>query len=325
MKPDRKDNMDIPNIPGILDERTATRIKSWPHPNNRASEAGHPCVRFLVLARTDNDKKVLHDLALQRIFDEGNLHEDALLREMADAGLRIVEQQRTFEWPKFQLTGRVDGLLPINSDRLPLEIKSSSPNVFRAVIDMAPADMLTSKYSWIRKYPAQLLLYMLMQGVSTGVMIFKNKTTGEKCQKLFILDGPMLEYAESILKKLEAVNAHVAAGTKPEAKFIDDCKGCPFAKTACFVGMDYGPGIDMMTDPEIEGKLTRREELKPSRDEFEEIDKEIKDAFKGRTAVVGEWMIESKPYEMTSFEIPKEIKAQYAVKKPAFRTSIEKI
>ncbi len=317
--------MDIPNIPSILDEQTERRIKSWPHPNNRASEAGHPCVRFLVLARTDNDKKVLHDVGLQRIFDEGNLHEDAMLREMADAGLRIVEQQRTFEWSKFQLAGRVDGLLAVDGDRLPLEIKSSSPNVFRAIVDMTPSDMLTSKYSWIRKYPAQLLLYMLMQGVPTGVMIFKNKTTGEKCQKLFILDGPMLEYAELILKKLEAVNAHIAAGTKPEAKFIDDCKGCGFAKTACFVGRDYGPGIDIMTDPKIEEKLARREELKSSRDEFEELDKEIKEQFKGKTAVVGAWMIESKECQRKNYDIPSDIKKQYETITTYFRTSIERI
>lgn len=319
------DIQEIPDIPAILDAETAKRIKAWPHPTNRASEVGHPCVRFLVLSRTDNNLKELHDIGLQRIFDEGNLHEDSLIREMDHAGLRIVEQQRAFEWPKFQLTGRVDGLLAVNGDRIPIEIKSSSPNVFRAVIDMAPADMLTSKYSWIRKYPAQLLLYMLMQGVSSGVMIFKNKTTGEKCQKVFMLDGLMLEYAESILKKLEAVNAHIAAGTKPDPVFIDDCKGCPFAKTACFVGRDYGPGIDIREDPELEGKLTRREELKPLADEFDEIDKEVKEAFKGRTAVVGQFMIESKPYETTSYDIPKEIKSQYAVKKQAFRTSIEKL
>jgi hypothetical protein len=316
----------IPNIPEILDERAAKRIKSWPHVSNRASEAGHPCARFLVLARTDNDKRELHDIRLQRIFDLGNILEDAALREISEAGVRVVEQQRAFEWPKFQLTGRVDGLLSVNGTApIPLEIKSSSPNVLRAVADMAPSDMITSKYSWIRKYPAQLLMYMLFQNVEMGVMLFLNKLTWEKCWKLFILDGPMLDYAESILKKLEAVNAHIAAGTKPEAKFIDDCKGCPFAKTACFVGMDYGPGIDITTDPETEGKLARREELKPAADEFEDLDKEIKDAFKGRTAVVGAWMIESKPYEATSFDIPKEIKAQYAVKKQAFRTSIEKI
>jgi hypothetical protein len=316
---------DIPNIPALLDAETAKRIKSWPQNCNRASSAGHPCVRFLVLSRTSGELKELHDVGLQRIFDEGNLHEDSLMREMDHAGLHVIEQQRAYEWKKFQLTGRIDGKIGVNGSFVPLEIKSSSPNVFRAIVDMSPSEMLTSKFSWIRKYPAQILLYMLMEGVSMGIMVFKNKTTGEKCQKLFILDGPMLDYAETILKKLETVNGHIATGTIPDAVFIDECKGCAFAKTACFVGRDYGPGIDIADDPEIETKLSRREELAPARDEYEDLDKEIKERFKGKTAVVGAWMIESKECQRKNYDVPSDVKKQYERVTTYFRTSIERM
>jgi hypothetical protein len=81
-----------------------------------------------------------------------------------------------------------------------------------------------------------------------------------------------------------------------------------------------------MQDPELEAKLDRRGELELAAKEFEALDKEIKEGFKGRPgAVVGDWLIESKSYEMTAYEIPKEIKAQYAIKRPAYRTSIERI
>lgn len=315
----------IPDVPAALDAETSKRIKLYPHPRNRASEAGHPCERFLVLARTKNELRGLHDVGLQRVFDEGNLHEDAMLRAMAGAGLRIIEQQRPYEWPKFELTGRIDGKIGVNGTYVPLEIKSSSPNVFEALRETRPEDMVKSRYPWIRKYPAQILLYMLMEGVDTGLMIFKNKTSGETQQKIFELDGPALEYAEGVLKKLERVNAHVKAGTEPPAVFIDDCKGCGFCKTACFPGQDYGPGIDMLQDPELEVKLARRAELEAAAKEFEALDKEIKEGFRGKTAVVGEWVIESKPYETTSYDVPKEVKAQYAVKKQAYRTSIERL
>jgi hypothetical protein len=320
------DAHEIPNIPELLDAETAKRIKSWPQNSNRASSAGHPCVRFLVLSRTANHLRSLHDVGLQRIFDEGNLHEDALMREMQDAGIRTVEQQRAYEWKKFQLTGRIDAKIPVNGSFVPLEVKSCSPNVFPAIRELAPIDMLASRYPWIRKYPAQILLYMLMEGSEYGVMIFKNKTTGEKLQKVFRLEGAMLEYAESILQKLEAVNAHVAADTCPDAALIDDCKGCAFCKTACFPGADYGPGIDILQDPELETKLNRRAELEPASREFDALDKEIKDGFKGKPgSVVGDWIIESNPYETTTYEIPKDIKAGYAIKKQAFRTSIERL
>ena len=238
--------MDAPDIVAALDQRTASRIKQYAHPLNRASEAGHPCVRFLVLSRIATNLKTLHDVGLQRIFDEGNLHEDALMRELMDAGIRIVEQQRGYSWPKFQLSGRIDAKVGINGSFIPLEIKSCSPNVFRTVIDMAPGDMVKSKYPWLRKYPAQILLYMLMEGSEAGIMLFKNKTTGEKCQKLFILDDAMMEYAESILKKLEIVNMWVARNEAPPAERCSDCEGCGFAKTSCFVGQDYGPGFELV-------------------------------------------------------------------------------
>jgi hypothetical protein len=318
---------EIPNITEILDAETAKRIKSWPHPTNRASEAGHPCVRFLVLSRTSNELKALHDVGLQRIFDLGNLFEEYLLRQMAASGkLNVVEQQRAFEWPKFQLTGSVDGLLSVNGDRIPLEIKSSSPNVFRAVVDMAPVDMLKSKYSWIRKYPAQILLYMLMNNAEAGKMIFIDKTNGKTSEKIFTLDEPMLEYAESILKKLEAVNAHVAAGTCPDAALIDDCKGCAFCKTACFPGADYGPGIDIMQDPELEAKLDRRGELEAAAKEYEALDKELKDGFKGKPgAVVGNWMIESSRRERKGVDLPPELKKQYETSTEYYVTKIGRI
>jgi hypothetical protein len=322
---------DIPDIPALLDEQTSRRIKLFPHPRNRASEAGHPCERFLVLARTKNELRSLHDIGLQRIFDEGNLHEESMLREMDSAGFRIVEQQRPYEMHKVELAGRIDGKLTVRGHLdlqdflIPFEIKSCSPHIFPAIKDMATRDMIKSKYPWIRKYPAQILLYMLMEGSEFGIMVFKNKGTGEKSYKIFQLDGAMLEYTESVLKKLESVNAHIKAGTEPPAAFIDDCKGCPFCKTACFPGQDYGPGIDILQDPDLEAKLSRRAELESASKEFESLDKEIKEGFRGRTAVIGDWMIESKGYEMTSYEIPKEIKVQYAVKKEAFKTKIERL
>lgn len=326
------DAREIPNIPEILDGETAKRIKVFPHPNNRASEGGHPCVRFLVLSRISNSLRSLHDVGLQRIFDEGNLHEDALMRELQVAGLRIVEQQRAYEWPELQLTGRIDGKLGVNGSYIPLELKSCSANVFMEIRDIEPMAMLKSKHSWIRKYPAQILLYMLMEGSEYGLMVFKNKQTGEKAQKLFRLEGEALEYAESIMKKLDQVNTHVALKTAPEAALIDDCRGCAFAKTACFPGEDYGPGIDILKDPALVDKLERRAELEPLAKEFDALDKEVKDGdgkdvkgLRGRNVVVGPFIIESKPYETTAYEIPKDVKVQYAVKRQSFRVSIERI
>jgi hypothetical protein len=295
----------IPNIPAILDERTASRIKISPHAgSNRASEAAHPCVRFLVASRLHPEKKALHDLGLQRIFDEGHLHEDALLRDLAEAGLKIVEQQRPYEWTKFELTGRIDGKIAVDGAFIPLELKSCSPNVFKSLRDLPPEDMVKSKYPWVRRYPGQILLYMLMQEIDTGIIVFKNKQSGEKLQKIFTLDDSALDYAEAILKKLEEVNAHVKAGTEPPAEPIDDCKGCAFAHTLCFPDQDYGPGYEiMMADGELLAKLERRETIAEIAKEYRDIDEELKGFFKGRNAVIGGFVIESKEVERKAYTV----------------------
>jgi hypothetical protein len=310
-------DVDAPDIVAALDARTARRIKSYPHPQNRASEAGHPCVRFLVLSRIATKQKALHDVGLQRIFDEGNVHEAAVMRELEDAGIKVIEQQRSYEWRKFQLSGRIDAKIAVNGSFVPLEIKSCSPNIFPAIREMAPNQMVNSKYPWVRKYPAQLLTYMLMEGSETGIMLFKNKTSGEKCQKLFILDSEMMAYAETILKKLELVNEWVAKNDAPPAERIPDCEGCGFAKTSCFVGQDYGPGFELMMDAaEVEAKLERREALAQAAKEYDELDEEIKAQFKGRSAIVGGWKIESRPSERKEYIVQAQT---------TYRTSIERI
>ena len=317
--------MNVPNIISMLDAETARHIKSYPHPTNRASEAGHPCARFLVLSRLEPDKKALHDVGLQRIFDEGAVHEAALMRELQDAGLTLIEQQRYFSWPKFELTGRIDAKIAVNGSYLPLEIKSCSPHIFPAVKEMAPADLLTAKHSWLRKYPAQILLYMLMDGKDTGLMIFKNKTSGEKCMKVFGLTDPLLEYTETVLKKLEVVNGYVARGEIPPLEPCDECRGCGFEKTVCFPGRDYGPGYDFLTDTETEEKLIRWADLKPAAKEFEGLDEELKEQFKGKTAIVGDFMVESKEYQRKNYDVPADIKKPFERISTYWKTKIERL
>jgi CRISPR/Cas system-associated exonuclease Cas4 (RecB family) len=308
-----------------LDEATAKRIKIYPHPNNRASEAGHPCERFLVASRIKGNMKALHGVGLQRIFDEGRVHEAALLRELEDAGFEIKEQERPFEWAEFSLAGRIDGQIKTEDGLVPLELKSCSPNSFMAVKKMSALDFLRAKQSWLRKYPGQMLCYLMMSEKQEGIMLFKNKTSGEKHQVNFVLDDEALDYTESILQKLTRVNAHVKAGTLPDVVKSDDCKGCPFCSTLCFPGQEYGPGFSVMSDADLEEKLERREELAEAAGEYEDLDKEIKDSVKGKNLVVGHFIIESKESERRSVKIPDELKKQFEVVTKYWRVTIERV
>jgi hypothetical protein len=81
-------------------ESKSKKIELWPVSSNRASEMGHPCERYLVYLRTRGNERVLHDVGLQFVFDEGKVHEKAVLRDLEDAGIEVIEQQRPFEWKK---------------------------------------------------------------------------------------------------------------------------------------------------------------------------------------------------------------------------------
>lgn len=301
------------NIVEQVEKYLATKIRVSPHPLNRASEAAHPCERFLVLSRTKNELRSLPSIDLQRVFEEGNIHEQAVLRLLQDAGLRIQEQQRSFEWREYELSGHIDAMLvDENGRKFPLEIKSASPNAFLAVKKLKPLELIHSKYTWQRKYPGQLILYMLMSNSEVGILLFKNKVSGELFQMIFELNDEVLEYAEQIIQKLERVNKMVREGIEPPAQRCDECKGCPFEKTACFPGMDYGPGYDFIDEDGLLEKLNRWKELKDAAEEYAALDKEIKEALRGKNAIIGgRWLVETKSFVRTNYDIPKELKEQY--------------
>ena len=90
-------------------ESKEKKISSYPVHSNRASDLGNPCVRYHVYNRTRWAEKSLHNASLQSIFDLGNDFEAIVLKELAEAGVSIIEQQRSFEWKEYQITGHVDG------------------------------------------------------------------------------------------------------------------------------------------------------------------------------------------------------------------------
>src|SRR3990167_11025677 len=88
------------NIPEAVDATKQKKIKLYPCHTNRASNAGQECVRRLVYERVAWDKKILHDVGLQYIFDEGNRSEDITMQELNEAGIPIFEGQRHFKYDK---------------------------------------------------------------------------------------------------------------------------------------------------------------------------------------------------------------------------------
>lgn len=264
-----------------------SQIEQWPVRSNRASDLGHECLRYLVLNRTRWQEKTLHDTRLQAIFDEGNLHEKAVLRLLEDSGFNITEQQRAFEWKEYQITGHIDAKLVTNGQVIPLEIKSSSSFVWESLSDIK--DLYNGKYHYLRKYPAQMTSYLLMDEKSEGLFIFKNKQTGA------LKEIPMpVDYVlgAKLIRKAEAINKHVAEETIPEGISYDDqiCEDCGYVHI-CLPEVDRN-ALEIQTDPELEAKIERWFELKPNKSEYDKLDKEIKAQLKNQDKIViGNYMI----------------------------------
>ena len=325
----------------VLEAKQA-KVKQWPVNANRASELGHECLRYLVLLRTRWQEKTLHDARLQMIFDMGRMVEDLVCQDLRDAGFTIVEQQRPFSWAKYQITGSIDLKLAIElallqtdgippeikaqleqypNPVIPTEIKSAAPHPFESI--NCVADMIRHKYHYMRKYPAQLTLYLIMDGKEVGLFLFKNKSTGEIKEIWMQLD---YDFAESLVQKAELINKHVAEGTLPEPmEYNEDiCGSCGFVHI-CMPDR-IGKEVEVTDDGELLGLVTRYMELKPGAKEFDEVNDRINELVKGREKIlVGDYFIEGKWIERASYDIPPEVKQQYKTITPCWKKNIVKV
>jgi len=283
-------------------EEKEKQIKVYPRDVNRAHDAGHPCIRYLVFSRIAWDKRQPHDVGLQFIFDRGIYAEEAMDNELKLAGFKVVEAQRDYEDKGLQLRGRIDRKIEIDGVRIPLEYKTVSP---REIDSIAMAeDMINSKRVYIQLWPAQLLLYMLLSGSPQGVWYFKNSLTWYP-KDIWVKLEDHMDYVFTLIDKLKMVNECVAKNEPPDL-WPDDftvCDRCAFT-LLCQPERHYGKEAEIYDRPDIEEKLDRREELSPYRDEYEDLDKEIKTYFKGvEKAICGPWLIQGK-------EVVREMKAQ---------------
>ena len=228
---------------------------------NRASEIGHPCLEYLRLARVAWDKRLAPDATLASIFHEGNLTERDCVQMLLGLGYEIYEQQRDGV-----IKGR-DGKALIswhldwrmrdknNGEVVAVEHKRLSPFVWPKL--ETPDDFFNSDRVHVRKWPAQLQVYLLGAENEKGLMLLRNAWTGVYKQIDFLLD---YEYAEGLLKKAEQVNAAVENETPlPKLEEAAVCFMCPLRHvcTPTVIGDALAVGSD-----EFDSWLVQRDELK---------------------------------------------------------------
>jgi hypothetical protein len=296
-------NMDnvAQHIQAKLDERMQKKIKVHPCHVNRSSSVGSNCDRFLYYCRKEWDKQSLIQIGTQYIFEEGNNQEDIVLRDLADAGVKIIEQQRSFFWKDYNLSGHIDGIAIIDGKRYPLEIKSMNPFLWDSMKCLD--DMFNAKQHWIRKYPAQMACYLLMAGEEAGIFVLKNKTNGQfKIFEIHLNNLIESGYADRIMKRLDRVNKAVESETIPLRYFEEgaverssydssQCDMCNY-KHLCHIDVEIQEGVPLewVTDEDKEKTLAEYYELNTKRLEimprFNKVDAKIKEYFRGKEKII---------------------------------------
>jgi len=192
---------------------------------NWAGEVPHPCQRFLVYARTRWEEKPQPSVQLQARFDAGTAMEDEVEEHLKRCGYRVMLQQKTTTWDKYQLRGKIDGYI-VRPDRSkwPMEITSVMPWYWANTTSIE--EIKHHAKHWIRKKVGQLNIYLLLESYPGGFLIIG---AFGKIPRIL----PMLidyELAEQHIQACVAVNEHVAAGTlPPRIEYTSDvCGLCNF-------------------------------------------------------------------------------------------------
>lgn len=236
------------------------------------------------------------------------------------------------------IRGRIDGELAVevwprrnNSPKevtrylVPYEIKSGQI-VARAE---SVEDLLRSQYG--RKYMLQFLAYLLALNKPLGLLILV-QPAGPRL--LWVSLEEHLDLVERSLQRVRRAVDGVKGGTPPD--FTQDrslCAKCRHLGSRCFPVVDFGEGVTVFEEEEdfLLAELCRtRERSQEAREEFERADKALKQRLRGLAKGMvggGRFLLEGKWSPNTTYDVPKEIKEQYAKteEKGKFTLKIERL
>jgi hypothetical protein len=284
------------DLVGALDRLVEGRIEpSWPARSNHASAIGHPCARYLTYSRviSSTDK---HSVRLERIFALGKYHGNIAARELAEAlendgsDWEAVMQEAPVAPNRWEIGGRVDVWLVRRVggkalERRPVEIKSVSEMMFQGLKDID--SLKRHRYVHIRKWPVQLMTYMALEKVENGIILLRNRGSGEYRQIDVTLDMAVMDEAFARCDEVnKAVRAYNREGATEEEKELclpkrinyagDVCGECEF-RSLCVPDLCANPSaVNLMWDVELEATLCMMEELEDKAMEYTMLDNKVK-------------------------------------------------
>jgi hypothetical protein len=298
-----------------------------PHPAVYAS-AWRVCDRRIAYELTQPEQLPPWSPEVLAKFRRGDDRERDLLADLTRIGrnaeppFKIIGQQERFELKDHKsrtaIVGKVDARIEMDGCRAPLEVKAWSPMLVDRIERFA--DLFESP--WTRAGGYQLLSYLFGAAEPFGFLLLDRSGL----PKLLPVElEPNLDRVEEFLAKAERVLDHLAAGTLPDYLPDDpaECRRCPFFGSTCNPPLS-AIGATVLSDPELEAALERREQLKAAAHEFTDLDKEIKQRLRGvEIGVAGPFQILGRWGKTSHLELPTDLKQQYTVTNPKGKFTLE--
>lgn len=307
----------------------ADRRAPSPHPGYVYASAWRACDRRMVYELTVPDQQPPLDAYTLAKFRRGNDRERDLLGDLARIGrnaepeFHIVGQQDAFKVKDRKgrqvISGKVDAFLEVGRDwRAPIEIKAWSP----MLVDRIETFSDVFENPWTRSGGFQLLSYLYGHAYPAGFLVLDR--SGLPKLLPVVLDEH-LDRMEEFLTKAERVVDHALASTLPDFLVGDnaECQRCPWYGHTCNPPLS-SVGATVLTDPDLEADLERREAVKVAGKEFNQLDKSIKERLRGiEIGVAGHFQIMGKWGKQSRLDLPEDLKKQYTVTDPKGRFTLE--
>lgn len=298
-----------------------------PHAHVYAS-AARECTRRMVYELTVPDQQAPLPVDVLARFRRGDDRERDLLADLSRVGrdteppFTVIGQQERFELRdrkgRVAIAGKVDARLRCGDFAAPVEIKAWSP----FLVDRLRSFDDVFDNPWTRSGGFQLLSYLFGAGEPYGFLVLDR--SGLPLVLPVTLEHH-LDRMEAFLARAEVALDHVAAGTLPPFLVGDaaECQRCPFYGGTCNPPLVHD-GAQVLTDPDLEALLEKRQELRAAGEEYERLDREVKARLRGveRGITTNGFAIEGRWGKQSRVELPADLKARYTTVDPHGRFTL---
>lgn len=306
-----------------------TRTARTPTPRRYVfASAYRVCDRRMVLEATHPEAMPAWSPDTLAKFRRGEDRERDLLADLmrigrdADPPFRVVGQQERYELrdhkSRVAIVGKVDAQLELDATTsAPIEVKAWSSYLVDRITTFS--DLFDNV--WTRAGAYQSLAYLYGTGRPYGFLLLDR--SGLPLLVPVVLDDH-LDDLERFLARAETVVDHIEAGTLPDYLENDaaECQRCPFYGGTCNPPI-VGVGASVITDPDLEALLARRELLDQAASEYDRLDRDLKAKLRGtEQAVCGPYLITGTWGKSTRIDLPPALKSQYTTVDPRGRFTL---